>query len=281
MQRQIKSGSTGTALKQLPIRSLNEIEILLPPLKEQKRIAAILDKADAIRRKRQQATELTDQLLRSAFLDMFGDPVTNPKGWRTSKLGSSVTTLSGGTPSKSNKVFWDGDFPWVSPKDMKVDILADSQDHISEKVFSETNQKRIPKDALLIVVRGMILVHTVPIGITAREVSINQDIKALLPKTDIINPVYLLYCLKSMHSFLLGKVSTAAHGTKRIEMDDIFNIDLILPDIHKQKNFSDIVAKYQQLKVKEERYWKDAKNLFDSMSKQAFSGELFKQSQAA
>ena len=62
------------------------MEIPLPPLEEQKRIAAILDKADALRRKRQQAIDLTDRLLRSIFLDMFGDPVTNPKGWEVEPL---------------------------------------------------------------------------------------------------------------------------------------------------------------------------------------------------
>ena len=68
-----------STFKQVSRSHIEELEISLPPLEEQKRIAAILDKADALRRKRQQAIDLTDQLLRSVFLDMFGDPVTNPK----------------------------------------------------------------------------------------------------------------------------------------------------------------------------------------------------------
>jgi len=73
---------TVTAFKELPIP--------LPPLPEQKRIAAILDKADAIRRKRQQAIQLADEFLRAVFLDMFGDPVTNPKGWNVVELSTLV-----------------------------------------------------------------------------------------------------------------------------------------------------------------------------------------------
>lgn len=65
---------------------LKDYEIPLPPLAEQKRIAAILDKADAIRQKRQQAIKLADEFLRSVFLEMFGDPVTNPKGWEVKPL---------------------------------------------------------------------------------------------------------------------------------------------------------------------------------------------------
>ena len=78
-------------LVQVGLRNISQVSIStspipLPPLHEQRRIAAILDKADAIRRKRQEALALTDEFLRSAFLEMFGDPVTNPKGWPVVKL---------------------------------------------------------------------------------------------------------------------------------------------------------------------------------------------------
>jgi type I restriction enzyme S subunit len=81
---------TGSAQLNFGPSHLKQMFVPLPPLEEQKRIAAILDKADAIRRKRQQAIELADQFLRSVFLDMFGDPVTNPKGWEVHELKSVV-----------------------------------------------------------------------------------------------------------------------------------------------------------------------------------------------
>jgi type I restriction enzyme, S subunit len=279
-QRQISSWITGTTRQRVSRGNLSNVEIPLPPLEEQKRIAAILDKADAIRRKRQQAIDLTDQLLRSVFLDMFGDPVTNPKGWKTEKLGTLVTTLSGGTPPKENKSYWSGEFPWVSPKDMKVNIIKDSQDHISETVFRNTNQKKISPNSILIVVRGMILVHTVPIGITSRDVAINQDIKALVPKHKLW-PVFLMYCLKSMHSYLLGKVSTAAHGTKRIEMDELLNVDIILPSIDMQQQFSFVVEKHQELIERLKNSNTGCQSLLDSVTQRAFSGELTNQTEAA
>ncbi|MBW3845072.1 restriction endonuclease subunit S [Aeromonas hydrophila] len=91
-------------LKQLRIESagysrhfkfLKETYVPVPPLSEQKRIAAILDKADALRRKRQQAIDLADKFLRSVFLDMFGDPVTNPKGWPTKPLSQMASVVTG------------------------------------------------------------------------------------------------------------------------------------------------------------------------------------------
>ena len=76
----------GIAQLNLSSKWVENHEIPLPPLPEQKRIAAILDKADAIRRKRRQAIKLADDFLRATFLDMFGDPVTNPKGWEVKEL---------------------------------------------------------------------------------------------------------------------------------------------------------------------------------------------------
>lgn len=101
--------SIGGVIKYIKLGMLTDAEIPLPPLAEQKRIAAILDKADAIRRKRQAAIKLADDFLRATFLDMFGDPVTNPKGWdvkpleklvtfRTGKLDSNAATLGGRYP---------------------------------------------------------------------------------------------------------------------------------------------------------------------------------------
>jgi type I restriction enzyme S subunit len=84
------TGSAGQ--KRVPTSFFEQFKIPLPPLPEQRKIAAILDKADAVRRKRQQTLELADQFLRSAFIDMFGDPVTNPKGWPIKKLSEAFAT---------------------------------------------------------------------------------------------------------------------------------------------------------------------------------------------
>jgi type I restriction enzyme S subunit len=94
IQSRIDCAAHGT--KRLPSDKLGTLLVPLPPLPEQKRIAAILDKADTIRRKRQEAIRLTEELLRSAFLEMFGDPVTNPKGWEVRKLGEVLDRIESG-----------------------------------------------------------------------------------------------------------------------------------------------------------------------------------------
>ncbi|MDA1142322.1 MAG: restriction endonuclease subunit S, partial [Planctomycetota bacterium] len=91
------SRCAGVNLPRLSPTHLADFDIPLPPLPEQKRIAAILDKADAIRRKRQESIRLTEEFLRSTFLDMFGDPVTNPKGWQRLKLQDAFPRDRAGT----------------------------------------------------------------------------------------------------------------------------------------------------------------------------------------
>lgn len=95
-----KLRSTTARRRSLPRETFLSMPVPLPPLSEQRRIAAILDKADAVRRKRQQTLDLADQFLRSAFLDLFGDPVTNPMGWERRTLGEMINFVGGSQPPK-------------------------------------------------------------------------------------------------------------------------------------------------------------------------------------
>ena len=129
--------STGASYPAVSDSIVKAYNIPLPPLEEQKRIAAILDKADAIRQSRQKAIALTEELLRSTFLDMFGDPVTNPKGWKTKPLGEFLTTIidyRGKTPKKSSS-----GIPLISAAN-----VHDGRVDLSHKQYiSETDTERI------------------------------------------------------------------------------------------------------------------------------------------
>ena len=272
-QNQICGSKVTATISNLSLSLIKQLKIPIPSIEEQKRIAAILEKADAIRRKRRQAIKLADEFLRAVFLDMFGDPMTNPKGYNSASLGDLVKIISGGTPSKAEKRFWNGMFPWVSPKDMKSITISNSIDKISKIVFSETPLKRIPQKSILIVIRGMILAHTIPIAITEKEVAINQDIKALIPKQPIV-PQFLLWSLIVMHNLLLSKVSTAAHGTKRIDMESLKNTAILLPTIVQQNQFVEIVNKFSSVKSGQALSLEQNNALFNSLSQRAFQGEL-------
>lgn len=102
-----------------------------------------------------------------------------PAHWHVTKMWDVAEAMSGGTPAKETLRYWDGGIPWVSPKDMKRRFIESSEDTVSAAAVSETGLKLVPNPAVLVVVRGMILAHSFPVGITKVPVTINQDMKAL------------------------------------------------------------------------------------------------------
>jgi type I restriction enzyme, S subunit len=272
-RRQLEDLGNGATFKEVSKAVVSRVNFPLPPLNEQRRIAAILDRADAIRRKREHGLTLADDFLRSVFLEMFGDPVTNPLGFSQRPLASCSRFTSGATPSKANPAFWVGEFPWVSPKDMKVDTIWDAEDHVSDLAFEQTNLKKIDAGTPLLVVRGMILVHTVPMAMTARDVAINQDMKAILFDKDI-DPLFGFWCLKVQHEHILGKVDTAAHGTKRLDTDRLGEVMITVPDDDEQQRFLTIVRKFNKSRDVMTEAAAGSSNLFASLSQRAFAGDL-------
>jgi len=136
----IHAATPAVTVKHLSVKGIRSIEIPLPPLTEQKRIAAILDKADAIRRKRQQAIQLADDFLRSVFLDMFGDPVTNPKGWEEQPLHNLADIRSGVTKGKKVDLDKSETLPYMRVANVQ-DGYLDLSD-IKQIVVSKTDAKK-------------------------------------------------------------------------------------------------------------------------------------------
>ncbi|EAW4493673.1 restriction endonuclease subunit S, partial [Salmonella enterica] len=106
-------------------------------------------------------------------------PFVTPNHWEWVRFGEIGEIKGGGTPSKNNSAFWEGDIPWVSPKDMKVDYISKSELSISQDAVQNSSVTLISEESLLFVVRGMILAHTFPVAIAKKEVTINQDMKAI------------------------------------------------------------------------------------------------------
>ena len=112
-EKHIQSKGRGATFKEVSKKIVEDLQIPLPPLAEQKRIAGILDAADALRTKRREALAQLDTLIQSTFLDMFGDPVTNPMGWMVTCVGDVAKMGTGSTPSRNHKNYFGGSIPWV------------------------------------------------------------------------------------------------------------------------------------------------------------------------
>lgn len=272
-RQQIDEYTTGTTRQRISRGNLGKIHIPLPPLPEQRRIAAILDQADTLRTQRRAALAQLDSLTQSLFLDMFGDPVTNPKCWPFVSLTDVCHCYSGGTPSKANNAFWDGTVPWFSAKDMKAEDLFDSEDHIAEAVPQTTTLKLLPKDTVAIVVRGMILAHTFPVCVLRIPATINQDLKALIPR-EPINAQFLAACLRSQSGSVLEQVSEAGHGTKRLDAQGLQKIRVLRPGSALEQTFATRVQAIEALKAQHRAALAEADALFAALQQRAFAGDL-------
>lgn len=265
--------AAGATVKNLNIDLVSGVEVSFPPLEEQRRIAAILDQAETLRTQRRAALAHLDSLTQSLFLDMFGDPVVNPKGWPVVSLTDICHCYSGGTPSKANSVFWKGHLPWFSAKDMKAEDLFDSEDHIAETVPQTTTLKLLPKDTVAIVVRGMILAHTFPVCVLRVPATINQDLKALIPAQPI-DAQFLAACLRSQSGFVLEQVSEAGHGTKRLDAQGLQKICVLRPGAELEQTFATRIQAIEALKATHRAALVELGALFASLQQRAFSGEL-------
>lgn len=272
-RNRVQQMGRGATFKEVSKKIVESLVIPLPPLAEQKRIAAILDAADYLRAKRRESIELLDSLLRSAFLDMFGDPVTNPMGWEVTPFDELGEFVGGSTPSKAREDYWHGTTPWVSPKDMKVSRIHDAQDHVSDLALDETSLKLLEPGHLLVVVRGMILAHSFPVAINRVPIAINQDMKGILPSSRF-DVGFLLECVRQLKRRLLSEVSTAGHGTKRFDSEAMRRVPVPTPPTSLQRRFAAIVESIEKQKELMRAHLAELDTLFASLQQRAFNGEL-------
>jgi type I restriction enzyme S subunit len=181
----------------------------------------------------------------------------------TVPIGELVDIRGGGTPSKSNAAFWDGDIPWVSPKDMKTWEIADSEDKITSQAIKGSATTLIPENAILVVNRSGILKRTLPVGITRRAVTINQDIKALVagPRA---HPEYIAHMVKAAEPIVLKWVRATTADNFPIE--NLRTLEIPFPKLDEQRRIAAILDKADALRRKRKR----AIELLDSLTQSIF-----------
>ena len=151
-----------------------------------------------------------------------------PEHWEVMPLKYVARFTSGGTPNKAVAEYWDGDVPWASSKDLKSETLSDTCDHITQAALDEGAAVLVPAGSVLVVVRGMILLHTFPVVQILVPMAINQDVKAVAP-VDGVTAAYLPWLFRGSTTETFSRVDEAAHGTKVLRMESWTSIALPIP----------------------------------------------------
>ncbi|MBX3278112.1 MAG: restriction endonuclease subunit S [Acidobacteria bacterium] len=258
------------------LRNLNKTLYLqqlipLPPLIEQRRIAAILDKADALREKRREAITELDELVRSFFFELFGDPLTNPKGWPRKNLGQIASFIGGGTPRRDFPAYYEGDICWATSKDMKGEILRDTQEHITEEAIANSATKLVMPGTIMIVVKSKILMHTLPVLISAVPTCFGQDLKGIQLR-DHIPPSYVARHLRIGSRMLLELARGV--NTEGLTLDHLKSYKIMIPSddlLERYESFENQIAKLKEKSLAGQQKFDD---LFKSLQQRAFNGEL-------
>ena len=261
----------GATIKGVTREAVANLAIPLPPLDEQKRIAGILDAADALRAKRREALAELDTLLQSTFLDMFGDPVTNPMGWEVVTVGDEIGFLTSGSRGWAKYYAKDGD------TFIRIQNLKDGQLDLGDIAFvnapesAEARRTKVePGDVLLSITADLGRTAVVPGGIA--KAHINQHL-AILRFTSL-NPVFVSYQLASKGGQAQFDRLNREGVKAGLNFNDVKSIRLTNPPLDLQHRFAASVESVEQQKTRQRAHLAELDTLFASLQSRAFRGDL-------
>jgi len=276
----LEEGFKGAGLKHISKGFINDLEIPLPPLHIQKRIAEILDEADALKRKDQELLKKYDELAQAIFIDMFGDPVKNEKGWEvkslksiTTKIGSGATPTGGKTAYKATGIslirsmnVYDFSFKW---KDLAF---------IDNAQASKLNNVEVMSKDVLFNITGASVCRCSIVPDELLPARVNQHVAIIRAKTEFLNPIFLNHLLvsNSVKTNLLGVGSGGGAVMEAITKDQLEQFEIIVPPIKIQNGFEQKINNVFGQKDIDLKSIETTDNLFQTLIQKAFKGELVK-----
>ena len=262
------SGVGGSLLRARPAEVF-KIQIPLPPLAEQKRIAGILDAADALRAKRRQALAQLDTLLQSTFLDMFGDPVTNsniPSAIMT-ELVTKFVDYRGKSPEKSK-----GGVPLITAKIVKEKEVKEPNEFIPANAYDAWMRRGIPNPG------DVVITTEAPMGEVALvpeyKAAFAQRLLVLQPDETKVKSIYLMWALTM--PFVIRQLRQRSTGSTvtGIRSREFKKVTLPIPSLDLQRRFAAIVESVEQQKASQRTHMAELDTLFASLQTRAFRGDL-------
>ena len=255
----------GANITNLKFSDLQNYKLPVPPLPVQEQIVSELDLLSGIiEKKREQLKEL-DALAQSIFYDMFGDPITNEKGWEVKKLGEVCKTTSGGTPSKGKSNYYDGGtIPWLRSGEVNKMYIYDTELFITEEGLKNSSAKWFPEDTVVIAMYGATVGQ---VGILRKRMTTNQAICGVLPNETFI-PIYLFHFLQSNKEEYIKMASGGAQPN--ISQNIIRDTTIITPPLPLQRQFASKIEAIERQKELIKQSISETETLFNERMQHYF-----------
>lgn len=264
------SRATGANLPRLSPKALGEIEIPWRPLPEQRRIAAILDQADALRRLRRRSLSRLSDLGKAIFFEMFGDPNQLQGAHRTMEVGKFCSVSSGSTPRRDNHEYYEGNIPWVKTTEVKGSIIRRTEECITEEGKRSARLKVYPKGTILIAMYGQGKTRG-NVGILGIDATINQACAAIQCDENC-RPRFLFLQLRMAYERLRALGQGGNQPNLNAQLIKAFPV--LLPRIDKQDTFLQKVDAVDASATSAVGQSENFDQLFASLQHRAFRGEL-------
>lgn len=253
---------------------IRDTQIPIPPLPEQKRIAAILDKADSIRRKRQEAVRLTEELLRSVFLKMFGDPVTNPKGWETRAFADVCETRLG-KMLDAKKQTGEHLRPYLRNSNVQWDRIETSDLELMD--FNGKDRKTFSlKDGDVLICEGGEVGRAAIWRNQLTDCYFQKAIHRARSNQTLALPEYIMFWLWFMSKNGGFKDHVTSATIAHLTGEKLKEVQMTLPPIAIQHQFLLAYNSIKKLKSSTNKHLAESGTLFNTLLHSAFKGDLFK-----
>lgn len=262
----IKEVATGSVRDNLRLSMLYDFMIELPSLDVQRQIVSNLDLlASIIRQRNQQLTKL-DELIKARFVEMFGDPVTNPFNWPAVELGQRCEIITGNTPSRAEPENYGTFIEWIKSDNINTPstFLTPAQEYLSEVGFQKC--RFVESGSLLMTCIAGSLNCIGNVAVTNRRVAFNQQINAITPTCD--NVLYLYWLMILSKPAIHKTINMALKGI--LSKSQLSSIKFPFPSIECQNQFADFVAEVDKSKVEVQKALDQTQLLFDSLMQQYF-----------
>jgi type I restriction enzyme S subunit len=273
---QIGKHIAGSTRLRISRKNLQTIEISLPPLPVQKQIADVLDRASTLIEKRKAQIAKLDLLVKARFVEMFGDPVTNSKGFQKSTIESICSTIVD-CPHNTPTYLENGKYPCIRTSDLVDGYLAISSTtkYIDEKEYTERIKRHKPYAGDIIYSREgerFGIAAIIPDNLT---ICLGQRVMLFVPKKDKATSEYLWGALNSNSVYTQAKNSVGGATSPHVNIKDIQNFKILSPPLPFQKKFADFVCAVDKSKLRMQQELNKLTLLYKSLMQKCFKEEMF------